>query len=73
MKFEKPVLSFEEQLTLLESRGMLIPDRRQALFYLSHLNYYRLEAYWLPYEVSRNPHQFRKGASLCAGTRSLPF
>lgn len=63
MKFEKPALSFEQQLDLLDSRGMLIANRDRALFYLSHLNYYRLEAYWLPYEVSRDPHQFRDGTT----------
>ncbi|MDF2182572.1 Abi family protein [Neptuniibacter sp. CAU 1671] len=59
MKFEKPAKTFDEQLDILLTRGMIIPDRSQALALLSHLNYYRLEAYWLPFEASRSPHHFK--------------
>ena len=37
------------------------PDR--AEHYLSHLNYYRLGAYWLPFEADHETHQFRPDAS----------
>jgi abortive infection bacteriophage resistance protein len=30
---------------------------------LSHINYYRLEAYWLPFEISRDPHRFKEGTA----------
>ncbi len=63
MKFNKPAKSFEEQLDQLTDRGMLVADRDTALHLLSHLNYYRLEAYWLPYEANRDPHQFSEGTS----------
>jgi len=58
MKFDKPAKSFDEQLDLLIDRGLIVDDRDRALHYLKHLNYYRLEAYWLPFEESRNPHKF---------------
>lgn len=58
MKFDKPAKSFDEQLDLLIERGLIVEDRARALHYLQHLNYYRLEAYWLPFEINRNPHQF---------------
>ena len=38
-------------------------NREEAIRYLAHINYYRLEAYWLPFEVTRDPHQFREGAN----------
>lgn len=60
MKFDKPAKNFDEQLDLLIERGLIIDDRARALHYLQHLNYYRLEAYWLPFEESRNPHKFVK-------------
>lgn len=63
MKFNKPPKSFEEQLDLLIERGLQVADRPQAIHYLSHINYYRLEAYWLPFEASRDPHQFKEGTS----------
>ncbi len=39
--FAKPAKTFEEQVQLLQSRGMIIDDVQDATFYLQHLNYYR--------------------------------
>lgn len=61
MKFDKAPKNLNEQLELLIERGLIVDDRIRALHYLQHLNYYRLEAYWLPFEVSRNPHKFVEG------------
>lgn len=63
MKYDKPPLSFDQQIDLLLSRGMAIPDRSRALRYLTHINYYRLRAYWLPFEepAGGGNHQFRAG------------
>lgn len=36
---------------------MIIPDHGRAEHYLSHLNYYRLGAYWLPFELDHATHQ----------------
>ena len=63
MRFTKPPLSYNEQVDLLISRGMQIDDRSRAVHYLSHINYYRLAAYWLPYERDHATHQFRSGAN----------
>jgi abortive infection bacteriophage resistance protein len=63
MKFNKTPKSFDEQLDLLIERGLLVSNRSEAIHYLAHINYYRLEAYWLPFEVSRDPHQFKDSAS----------
>jgi abortive infection bacteriophage resistance protein len=38
---------------------MEISDLTQAEFYLQHLNYYRLGAYWLPFESDHTTHIFR--------------
>ena len=65
MLYTKPPLSIKEQISLLISRGMVIPDHIRSSRYLSHINYYRLRAYWLPFEfVSDNgDHQFREGTN----------
>ena len=63
MEFGKPAKTFEEQLDLLIERGMIVEDRARAIHYLSHLNYYRLAAYWLPYEANRGPHEFVAGTT----------
>jgi abortive infection bacteriophage resistance protein len=48
MKYNKPALSFDDQINLLESRGLLIPDKTRAKNYFSNISYYRLSAYMLP-------------------------
>lgn len=50
--YTKPALSFEAQLTQLESRGMVVKNKEQALRFLAAVSYYRLSAYWYPF---RNP------------------
>lgn len=61
MQFTKPPKSFDEQIDLLIERGMAITDRDRAKRYLGHLNYYRLAAYWLPFEQDHPTHQFKPG------------
>ncbi len=61
MEFNKPPLTFEQQLDRLIERGMVVPDRPEAVHYLGHLNYYRLAAYWLPFEQNHATHAFIPG------------
>lgn len=42
---------------------MIVEDISSAEFYLQHLNYYRLSAYWLPYESDHATHTFKPGTS----------
>lgn len=49
-KYCKTPLSFEEQLSKLEKRGLVITDRVKAISYLQEISYYRLSAYFLPYQ-----------------------
>lgn len=63
MKFNKRPITFEAQVDLLIQRGMVIPDRAEAIHYLRHLNYYRLGAYWIPFEQNHANHTFKPGAS----------
>jgi abortive infection bacteriophage resistance protein len=57
--FSKSPKTLEEQVSLLKARGMLIEEPEQAKFYLQHLNYYRLRAYWLFFEHDPTSHQFQ--------------
>lgn len=65
MKFTKPPLSIEQQLRLLQSRGMAIENHERDARYLGHINYYRLRAYWLPFEDKGNgtEHRFKPGTT----------
>ena len=49
--YSKPALTIEQQIALLESRGLSIPDLARAVRHLSNISYYRLSAYMLPYRV----------------------
>ncbi len=62
MKYDKPPLDIEQQLDLLVSRGMSIPNRARAFRYLSHISYFRLRGYWIPFEKpdSAPDHTFRE-------------
>jgi abortive infection bacteriophage resistance protein len=59
--YNKPHLSFEEQVKKLKSNGLIIPNDSYAIKKLSHTNYYRLSAYCIPFQYSKNgtkPDQF---------------
>lgn len=59
--FNKPAITHEQQVALLQQRGMIINNAAEAAFYLQQLNYYRLGAYWLPFEAEHTAHQFKPG------------
>jgi abortive infection bacteriophage resistance protein len=65
MKFTKPPLSIEQQIRLLQSRGMTIANPDRAARHLAHINYYRFRAYWLPFEekADGNEHRFKAGTT----------
>lgn len=72
----KPSRTIEEQINLLESRGMNIRDRQFVADWLQRVSYFRLKGYW--WEMQDDPvnHHFRKGllfarnnlSSLCPPT-----
>lgn len=49
--YTKPPLTFEQQLKMLTSRGLIIQDRDVAFKHVSNISYYRLSAYWYPFRV----------------------
>jgi abortive infection bacteriophage resistance protein len=63
VKYDKPPLTIDQQIDLLLSRGLTIPDRDRAARFLTHINYYRLRAYWMPFEELSGDgnHKFRAG------------
>jgi abortive infection bacteriophage resistance protein len=52
--FMKNATTFEEQLKLLKSRGLIIADEEKCLDILRSANYYRLSAYLLPFKQFDN-------------------
>jgi abortive infection bacteriophage resistance protein len=48
--YNKNPLSFAQQLQKLKDRKLVIADDAKALHYLAQISYYRLSAYFLPYQ-----------------------
>ena len=62
--YSKQPLTYTEQVDLLRSRGMLIPDKQRTERHLANISYYRLSAYMLPYKQKENGKildSFREG------------
>lgn len=50
MIYNKPALTYPQQLELLEKRGLTVEDEQEALKCLSNISYYRLSAYMIPFK-----------------------
>lgn len=61
--FIKPSLTVQDQVALLKQRGMVIADDQAAEHALTHISYYRLRAYWYPFETdpSNQGHALQPG------------
>ena len=52
--YKKVPLTFEDQLALLKSRKLNVPNEQKAISYLQQISYYRLSAYFLPYQAVKD-------------------
>ena len=59
--YQKPWKSYQDQLALLQARGLIVADANAALAFLCHVNYYRFSGYCLTFEAAR--HVFAAGVS----------
>lgn len=53
-QYNKPPLTYREQIELLKSRGVEFADEQRAEKHLANISYYRLSAYMLPYKIKEN-------------------
>ena len=60
--YSRPWKSFDDQLSLLEARGLQLMDREWALRWLQRAGYYRLSAYWYPFRVFQHEQDAESGA-----------
>jgi abortive infection bacteriophage resistance protein len=51
--YDKPPLTLPEQIEHLSAKGLLIPDKLQALTVLRRVGLYRLKGYLLPYKTAQ--------------------
>ncbi len=54
MKYTKPSLSIQDQISLLKDRSLIIPDYHRAERYLTFIGYYRLSVYFLPFQKNKD-------------------
>ncbi len=66
--YTKPAVYIPDLVQQLVDRGLACDDRNRAKFYLGNISYYRLSAYFIPFEQSFAPgaprdHIFKPGTS----------
>jgi abortive infection bacteriophage resistance protein len=61
MQYNKPPLTYQQQIELWQSRGLHIPDTKRAEHYLANISYYRFSAYALPFQTEKD--SFNAGTS----------
>ncbi|MBF0183885.1 MAG: Abi family protein [Magnetococcales bacterium] len=75
--YAKPPLTFDQQLDLLISRGMVVDDRDQARRILGFTSYYRLSGYWYPFRIhsvcGTTTDQFQPGSHLAEAITLYEF
>jgi abortive infection bacteriophage resistance protein len=65
--YNKPALSYQQQLQQLEERGLEIGNKPKAYHLLESVSYYRLSGYWYPFlKNPKSDHVFKEGASFDA-------
>lgn len=74
----KSFRTFQQQVALLQERGLIIEDHARAERLLAQFNYYRLSGYWYPMRVfpsgSKRPiDQFKPGASFDLSVKLYEF
>ncbi len=73
--FDKASLTYAQQIKHLQANGMEIDDVAIAEYWLKHVSYYRLSAYWLYYERSKagSGPRFRPGTRFSDVTALYDF
>lgn len=62
MRYTKPATTIQDQIRLLQKRGMIISDVAEAESFLSNISYYRLAGYWWPLQADKVNHIFKAGS-----------
>lgn len=61
--YNKPALTYADQLAQVKFRGLIIPDEEEFLSLLELKSYYRLSGYWYPLLADKQNHIFKLGSS----------
>ncbi|MCL2284396.1 MAG: Abi family protein [Fibromonadales bacterium] len=61
--YQKPFLSYVEQIALLKGRGLSFQDEERALKILERVSYYRLGSYWHSFLENKQNKKFKENTS----------
>lgn len=61
--YGKPALTYAQQLSLLQQRGLHVQNTTKAQHLLEVVSYYRLSGYWYPLLADKTNHRFKPGAT----------
>jgi abortive infection bacteriophage resistance protein len=71
--YDKPPLTYLEQVDRLKSRGLIINSEEKAIHLLENISYFRLSGYWYPLLSDKQMHVFKPGANLETAFRIYCF
>ena len=71
--YSKTALSYEDQLSQLKLRGLIVEDEQKALHLLEVISYYRLSGYWYPLLSDKLNHRFKPNATFEAAFSIYKF
>jgi len=71
--YNKPPLSYQDQLQQLKNRGLIIEDEKYFMHLLEVKSYYRLSAYWFPLLKDKENHIFKKGSNFSTAYKIYCF
>ncbi len=60
--YDKPALTYANQLQQLKTRNLTIEDEEKALHLLEVISYFRLSGYWYPMLIDKKNHKFKDGS-----------
>ncbi len=63
ISFNKPALTYQQQLNQLLKRGLIIDNVERVSHLLESISYYRLSGYWYPLLADKSNHIFKEGAN----------
>tara|TARA_R110002050_G_scaffold57866_7_gene130293 strand:+ start:89677 stop:90573 length:897 start_codon:yes stop_codon:yes gene_type:complete len=61
--YNKPALSYTQQIQQLQARGLEIKNIPRAIHLLESISYYRLSGYWYPMLVDKANHLFKPNST----------
>lgn len=62
--YNKPALTYQEQLERLIDRGLIVENKSKVLHLLENLSYYRISGYLYPLlKENKENHKFKEGST----------